>query len=214
MTRLLLAALLALPAPVLADVAPLQERIVGAWTSISCEIRPQLNPGDPSLAPLPSYLTRDFTYDADGGFTGVITVYADPACAAPMVTFDFAGDVVWHGENPAAAGALSQDYVLNAKLTIIPKAEAYVAQMNSLPEGACGTGAYEVGVPKDILGKACVLLNNLPAGDFVVDHDLLYMHPDVDDMLFMGAKHVDGTGFYEAEYRPTVGLQQPLIRVR
>lgn len=89
----------------------LQERVVGTWTSISCELRPQINPaGGP---PTSSYLTRDFTYDADGGFEANITVYADPACEIPAASYDFAGEILWHGPNPAAEGAWSQDYVLN-----------------------------------------------------------------------------------------------------
>ena len=73
----------------------LKSRIVGSWTSISCELRPQQNAEDPAKAPSPSYLTRDFKYDADGGFEANITVYADPGCAIPAASYDFAGDLFW-----------------------------------------------------------------------------------------------------------------------
>ena len=56
----------------------LRARVVGTWASIACELRPQQNPADPAAAPTPTYLTRDFTYDSDGGFSATITVYADP----------------------------------------------------------------------------------------------------------------------------------------
>ena len=213
MIRTLIAAALALLPSIAVAEAPLAERIVGRWASLSCELRPQANPADPAGAPTPSYLTRAFTYGDDGTFTGRIVVFADAACSMPLVAYDFAGDVVWHGPNPAAPGALSNDYVLNAKLVLEPLSQPFADGLNALPEGACGTGIYEVGVAKDILGQACVLLNDLPEGAFVTDHDLLYMHPGVDGMLFMGAKHVDGTGFYAPEHRPVVGLQQPMIRV-
>lgn len=191
----------------------LQARIVGSWTSISCEIRPQQNTEDPSLPPSATYLTRDFTYDAEGGFNASITVYADPACDLPAVTYEFAGDIVWHEANPAADGAWSQDYVLNAQLELTVHAPPVADQFNQLPDGACGQGPFVVGERRDILGQPCVLLRFVDGSDYVIDHDFLYVREDTPNMLFMGGKHVDGTGFYYPENRPVVGLQQPLIRV-
>ena len=217
MTRLTLttAVFALMSAPAFADtsLAGLQDRVVGTWTSIACELRPQQNPADASLAPSPSYLTRDFTYGADGTFEANITVYLDQSCSTPVVSYDFAGDIVWHDENPAVPGAWSNDYVLNEELTLTALAPPMVEQMNSLPDGACGTGGYELGVPKDILGQPCVLLKFVEGSDFVIDHDLLYVREDAPNLLFMGGKHVDGEGFYRPENRPTIGLQQPLIRV-
>ncbi|MEM9343344.1 MAG: hypothetical protein AAGA87_09875 [Pseudomonadota bacterium] len=191
----------------------LKERIVGSWTSISCELRPSPNAQNPELAPSPTYLTRDFTYHSDGGFQAVITVYADEGCEIPAVSYDFAGDIVWHDANPAATGAWSQDYVLNRKLELTVHAPPMADQLNQLPEGACGEGAFVVGETRDILGQPCALLRFVEGNPYVVDHDLLYVREDAPNMLFMGEKHVDGTGFYYPENRPTVGLQQPLIRV-
>lgn len=192
----------------------LQSRIVGSWTSIACEMRPQPNPAGQELAPLPSYLTRDFTYDAEGGFDAVITVFADPACAVPAIRYAFAGEIVWHDDNPAVKGAWSQDYVLNRKLELTVTAPPMVEQLNQLPEGACGEGAFELGKTRDILGKPCALLRFVDGSDYVIDHDFLYVRADTPNMLFMGGKHVDGTGFYAPENRPVVGLQQPLIKTR
>ena len=218
MTRFLATTVLCLAAlPAAAEdtsLEGLQDRIVGTWTSIACELRPGPNPEGAGLAPVDSYLTRDFTYTADGTYSANITVYADPACQIPAVAYDFAGDIIWHGENPAAEGAWSNDYVLNDAFSITALAPPFVDQMNALPPGACGEGAYVLGEPKDILGQPCALLNFVEGSDFVVDHDFLYVREDMPDMLFMGAKHVDGTGFYYPENRPEVGLQQPLIRVR
>lgn len=191
----------------------LKSRLTGHWVSISCELRPQQNPADPAKAPTPSYLKRDFTYDAEGGFSANITVFADPACTIPAVSYDFAGRIVWHDANPAAPGAWSQDYVLDRKLQLTVLAEPMAAQLNQLPQGACGDGPFTVGQVRDILGKPCVLLRFVDGSPFVVDHDFLYIREDTPDMLFMGAKHVDGTGFYAPENRPQVGLQQPLIRL-
>ena len=162
---------------------------------------------------MPTYLTRDFTYDAEGGFDATITVFADPTCSVPAISYDFSGELVWHGENPAADGAYSQDYVLNRSLVLTPLAPPMADQLNSLPDGACGEGAFEVGKSRDILEVPCALLKYVEGSDVVIDHDFLYVREDTPNMLFMGGKHVDGTGFYEPENRPSVGLQQPLIRV-
>ncbi|MEL6464246.1 MAG: hypothetical protein AAFQ58_04685 [Pseudomonadota bacterium] len=191
----------------------LQDRVIGTWTSISCEMRPQQNAEDPELAPTPTYLTRDFTFDDAGGFEANITVYADSACAVPAVSYDFAGVVIWHDANPAVEGAWSQDYVLNRKLELTVMAPAVADELNQLPEGACGSGAFVPGKVRDILGQPCVLLRFVEGSEFVTDHDFLYVREDTPNMLFMGGKHVDGTGFYYPETRPNVGLQQPLIRV-
>ncbi|MEM6500168.1 MAG: hypothetical protein AAF709_26115 [Pseudomonadota bacterium] len=191
----------------------LKERIVGTWTSISCEIRPQQNTENPDLAPTPSYLTRDFTYDADGGFEANITVYADKVCSVPAVSYDFAGEIVWLDANPAVQGAWSQDYLLNRQLELTVLVPPMADHLNELPDGACGEGAFVVGEKRDILGKPCALLRFVEGSSFVADHDFLYVREDTPNMLFMGGKHVDGTGFYYPENRPSVGLQQPLIRV-
>jgi len=210
-------ATLGLAAPAVAadpSLAGLKSRIVGTWTSIACEIRPQQNQQNPELAPTATYLTRDFTYDADGGFSASITVYADAACSIPAVTYDFAGQIAWQDANPAAPGAWSQDYILDKKLTLTVKAPPMLDQLSQLPDGACGTGPFILDQPRDILGQPCVLLRFVEGSDYVIDHDFLYVREDTPNMLFMGGKHVDGTGFYIPENRPTVGLQQPLIRTQ
>ena len=189
----------------------LKDRIVGSWTSIGCEVRPTANPEGGS--PTPTYLTRDFAYDDEGGFEATISTYLDATCETPMVTFSFAGDIVWHDENPASAGAWSQDYVLNKKLILTPRHPAFADQLNSLPSGSCGEGPYAVDEGLDVLGVPCVLVKILEGNEFVVDHDLLLVREDSPNLLFMGGKHVDGTAFYAPENRPTVGLQQPLVRV-
>lgn len=191
----------------------LQARIVGTWTSISCEIRPQQNAEYPNLAPTPSYLTRDFVYEADGSFSTNINVFADPACTIPTVSYDFAGDVVWHDANPAVEGAWSQEYLLNEQLELTVMLSPMVDQLSQLPDGACGVGPFIAGETRDILGQPCALLRFGEGSEFVADHDFLYVREDTPNMLFMGGKHVDGTGLYHPENRPTVGLQQPLIGV-
>ncbi|MBV6658227.1 MAG: hypothetical protein KI785_10730 [Devosiaceae bacterium] len=201
------------PASADTSLEALQSRIVGSWTSISCELRPSPNPQDPSGTPVPTYLTRDFSYGAEGGFDATITVFADSACQVPAIAYDFSGHVVWHDANPAVEGAWSQDYVLDERLVLRVLAEPMAEQLNGLPDRACGNGPFVVGEARDILGEPCALLNFVEGSQFVIDHDFLYVRADTPNMLFMGGKHVDGTGFYYPQNRPTVGLQQPLISV-
>lgn len=213
----LLAILSGLPLPAFANdtsLDDLKRRIIGTWSSISCELRPQQNLQDPGLAPTSTYLRREFSFDADGKFAANITVFADAGCKSPAIAFDFAGSLVWHDANPAVEGAWSQDYVLDRKLELTVLAPPMAAQLNQLPQAACGTGAFVVGERRDILGKPCVLLKYVEGSKHVVDHDLLYVREDTPNMLFMGAKHVDGTGFYFPENRPLVGLQQPMIKLK
>ena len=217
MKQLIIASVLGLVAlPVLAEntsLNGLKQRVVGHWESISCELRPSPNPAGAELAPVPTYLTRDFTYDREGRFSANITVYADPSCAVPAVSYDFAGQVVWHDANPAADGAFSQDYVLDKKLELTVLAQPMADQLNQLPDGACGEGPFKLGEVRNILGQPCTLLRFVEGSEYVVDHDFLYVREDTPNMLFMGGKHVDGTGFYFPENRPIAGLQQPLIKV-
>ncbi|MEM7256415.1 MAG: hypothetical protein AAF404_03400 [Pseudomonadota bacterium] len=192
----------------------LQSRIIGEWQSISCELRPAPDQSNPQGKPVPTYLKRHFHYDKNGGFSATITVFADNTCQMPVFTYDFAGELAWHGPNPAAEGAWSQDYILNKSLNITVNAKPALTQLNSLPQGACGDSQFSLNEPKDILGKPCVLLKFIDGNPYVVDHDFLYVREDTPNMLFMGGKHVDGEGFYYPEHRPVVGLQQPLIKVQ
>ena len=75
----------------------------------------------------------------------------------------------------------------------------------ALPEGM---SAFQNQVKKDILGKAFPMFH-IEEGQIVGDYDLIYFKHG---LLFMGAKHVDGTPFDKVENRPHQ-LQIPLERV-
>lgn len=194
----------------MAAAAEMPPQAVGSWVSVGCELRPQAGPGG---AVAPAYLTRAFSFAADGGFEGRIVLYADPACGLPVAEFAFAGRTVWHGANPAAPGAVSVDYVLDRALTLTPRAEPMAAMLNAVPAGLCADGPVAVGDRLDLLGRPCPLLPRAEGSDTVTDHDLMWFHPGSPDLLFMGAKHVDGRGFYTPADRPVTGLQAPMSRV-
>ena len=74
-----------------------------------------------------------------------------------------------------------------------------------LPEGMT---PFETNQKKDILGKAFPMFN-IVEGQIVSDYDLIYFK---NGLLFMGAKHVDGTPFDKIENRPHQ-LQIPLEKI-
>jgi hypothetical protein len=191
--------------------ADLHQQMKGRWKSIACELRPQSGkPGEPVQS---SWVTRDFTFDGTGQFKATIVVYMDPFCEVPMNEFNFSGHAELGRASRAAPGAHDITYILDQSLSIIPRSQAVVDMMGQLPPKACGDEPYRLNVPQSILKKSCVLLNNIDSGQVVRDHDLIYLHGSGrGQMLFMGAKHVDGSGFYKPENRPQSGLQVPMIR--
>lgn len=180
----------------------LQQAIVGTWESLSVELRPtedRLGTGHIE----PTHLTRRFTYRADGTFTGLITLFADPYGQVSLFEFTFRGHLTWQGPHPVAHGAFSVDYVLDQGFDVKPLNAQAAQMLNAMPvEGA---PLFAVGLTTSILGKPFPLFG-MVEGQTVVDYDLLYLR---DGMLFFGAKHVDGTPFDRPERRPHQ-LQVPL----
>ena len=195
------------------EAARMQSAMKGHWVSVACELRPQQGkPGEPVGS---SWVKRDFTFDGAGKFKATITIFADMYCEAPMNEFNFSGHTEFGGPSKAAPGAIEITYLLDESLTITPRMQGVVDMMATLPPKACGDEPYKLNVAQSILKKSCVLLNNIDSGQVVKDHDLIYLHGQGRyQMLFMGAKHVDGSGFYKPEDRPNSGLQVPMVRVK
>lgn len=182
----------------------LKTAVLGTWASLAVELRPtedRLGTGKVT----PTYLRRRFTYNPDGTFVGVITMYADNYGQAPLLEFTFAGDVVWHGPHPIADGAFAMDYILNAEFAVTPLNSMSADMLNAEP--VPGMAPFAVGTKTSILGRAFPMFG-ITEGQTVGDYDLLYVHAG---LLFMGAKHVDGTPFDKPENRPHQ-LQIPLER--
>ncbi len=179
---------------------------LGEWQSISVELRPtEDRTGSGKIQP--TYLKRHFKYLANDKFVGTITLYADNYGQFPLMEFEFKGDLIWGKEHPIADGAWSIDYVLNEGFGVTPLHEQAAQMLNAgLPEGL---SPFEVNLKKDILGQAFPMFN-ISKGQIVSDYDLIYFK---NEMLFMGAKHVDGTPFDTAENRPHQ-LQIPLEKTR
>lgn len=178
----------------------------GTWASLAPELRPQEDRTGTGKV-VPFYVSRTFQYLAGDRFVGVIESYADPYGKAPLVRFEFKGHVEWKGPHAIAAGAQALDYVLDEAFRVTPLHPDFAAALNQVPVE--GLATWQVGVPQDILGRPFPLFN-VKAGEIVKDHDLVWVSGG---MLFMGAKHVDGTPFDRPERRPT-NLQIPLARRR
>lgn len=178
---------------------------LGEWESLSVELRPtEDRTGSGEIEP--TWLKRHFKYLEGDQFVGAITLFGDNYGTFPLMEFEFKGDLVWGEAHPIAEGAWSVDYVLNRGFGLTPLSEQAAAMLNQgLPEGMT---PFENGIQKDILKKAFPMFH-IAEGQVVSDYDLIYFK---NGMLFMGAKHVDGTPFDKLENRPHQ-LQIPLQKV-
>jgi len=177
---------------------------IGTWASLSIELRPtEDRTGSGTVAP--TRLTRRFVYDPEGTFTGVITMFGDDYGHVPLLEFEFRGHTVWGGPHPIAEGARDIDYVLDLGFAVTPLLPDTADMLNAGLPG--GMAPFEQGVKADILGKEFPMFG-IVEGQTVVDYDLIWFSHG---LLFMGAKHVDGTPFDRAERRPHQ-LQIPLAR--
>lgn len=174
------------------------------WVSITTELRPQEDrTGTGKIQPF--YVSRYFKFMEDDKFIGKILSFADPYGKIPLVEFEFRGHVEWKGEHPVAKGAQNIDYVLDEAFIVTPKNPAFADTLNKIPVE--GLNKFEANVSQNILKKAFPLFN-IKEGQIVKDYDLIFIY---NGMLFMGAKHVDGTPFDKPENRPHL-LQIPLVK--
>ena len=177
---------------------------IGEWESLSVELRPtEDRTGSGRIEP--TYLRRHFRYHEDDTFTGIITLYADNYGQMPLMEFEFKGHLNWGEAHPIAEGAWKIDYVLDQGFGVTPLHDQAATMLNQVPVE--GIEAFQTGVKQDILGKAFPMFH-IVEGQIVSDYDLIYFK---NGMLFMGAKHVDGTPFDKPDRRPHQ-LQIPLVR--
>lgn len=182
-----------------------REYAVGTWASLSVELRPtEDRTGSGTIEP--TRLKRHFTFREDDSFRGVITLFADDYGGLPLMEFEFQGTLRWGGPHPIAEGAYQLDYVLEKAFGVTPLHEQATVLLNQVP--VPGVEPFETGRQQDILGKAFPMFN-IVEGQIVTDYDLIYFR---NGLLFMGAKHVDGTPFDQPERRPHQ-LQIPLERI-
>ena len=176
----------------------------GEWVSIAPELRPSTikNP-DGSIKPF--YLTRAFKYAADDAFELEIINSADPYGKIPLVKILIKGHIVWQGDHSIAAGAQKVNFIADTAYEVTPLAQGFADVMNQI--ASKGFNKWEVNGTQSVMGKAFAPFG-LAEGQTFAEYDLIYVH---DNMLFWGARNVDGRGFDTEENRPT-NLQIPLVR--
>ena len=178
----------------------------GNWTSIAPEIRPSsIKNADGTLKPF--YLTRVFKYISGDKFELLVTNSADAYGKLPLVKLNIKGRMAWQGAHPIAEGAQKVDFIADEAYEVTPLLQGFADAMNQL--ASKGYDKWEVNSTQSILKKAFAPFG-LAEGQVFAEYDLVYIY---NDMMFWGARNIDGRGFEKEENRPT-NLQIPLVRKR
>jgi hypothetical protein len=184
------------------DVAKVKEAMLGNWQSIAPEIRPSKNP-DGSLKPF--YLKRSYKYLPSDRFELEIVNSADPYGAVALARIRIGGHMLWQGPHPIAPGAQKVDFVADEGYEVTPLAQGFVDVLNKV--ASAGYAPWAVNSAQSIFGKTFVPFG-LKEGTNFMEYDLVYLRGD---LLFWGARNIDGRGFDTEQNRPT-NLQIPLVR--
>lgn len=186
------------------DVPKIKEAMLGSWESIAPEVRPSANKNpDGSLKPF--YLKRAFKYQPSDRFELEIVNSADPYGAVPLARIKIGGHMQWQGPHPIALDAQKVDFVADESYEITPLAQGFADLLNKV--AAAGYAPWAVNTPQSVFGKAFAPFG-LKEGTNFMEYDLVYLRGD---LLFWGARNIDGRGFDTEQNRPT-NLQIPLVR--
>lgn len=181
-----------------------QQAIQGDWTSIAPEVRPSAaKNADGTLKPF--YLKRAFKALPDDRFELAIVNSADPNGAVPLARILIKGHMLWRGAHPIAAGAQKVDFVADEAYEVTPLIQGFADLLNQV--ASQGYATWELDGTQSVFGKSFAPFG-LAAGRHFMEYDLVYLRGD---MLFWGARHIDGRGFDTEQNRPT-NLQIPLVR--
>ena len=184
----------------------IKQALVGNWVSIAPEVRPSASK-NPDGTLKPFYLKREFKYLAGDRFELNIVNSADPNGAVPIARISLRGHMMWRGPHPIAAGAQKVDFVADEGYEVTPLIQGFADLLNQV--AANGYAKWQVNGTQSVFGKAFVPFG-LSEGKNFMEFDLVYLRHD---MLFWGARNVDGRGFDKEENRPT-NLQIPLARMQ
>ena len=186
------------------NLEQVKQAMVGDWVSIAPEIRPSASKnGDGSLKPF--YLRRSFRYGDGDVFELTVENSADPYGATPLARIFIRGHMVWRGPHPIADGAQKVDFVADEAYEVTPLLPAFADVLVKV--AAQGYDKWQVGQPQSIFGKSFAPFGLVEGKNFM-EHDLVYLSQN---LLFWGARNIDGRGFDSEANRPT-NLQIPLAR--
>jgi len=181
----------------------LKNTSIGDWESITVEVRPgNTKNADETFKPF--FLRRDFTLLPEDRFELAVTTYPDPFGKIPLAKMFIKGHIQWLGEHPIAAGAQKVNFAADEEYVVTPLLQGFA---DILKQTTRGFNEWKVGEPQSIFKKAFPPFG-LAEGHIFKEYDLIYV---LDDMMFWGARNVDGRSFDKEENRPT-NLQIPLIR--
>jgi hypothetical protein len=186
------------------DVEQTRNALLGEWASIAPEIRPSVLKNEDGSAK-PFYLTRHFKYDENNLFELTIVNSADPYGKITLAEIFIRGHVSWRGDHPIAEGAQKVDFTADEAYQVTPLIAGFADLLNKV--AGIGYDKWMVGSAQSIFGKSFPPFGLVEGINFK-EFDLIYLRGD---MLFWGARNVDGRGFDKEENRPT-NLQIPLVR--
>ncbi|HSZ72709.1 MAG TPA: hypothetical protein VK750_08525 [Cytophagaceae bacterium] len=181
-----------------------KQRTIGKWESITPEVRPS-NFKNPDGTLKPFYLSRKFTSLVGDQFELIVTSFADPHGKIPMAKMEIKGHMEWKGEHPIAEGAQKVNFIADKGYEVTPLLQGFADGLNQVVKE--GYDKWEVNKTQSILKKSFAPFG-LAEGQVFAEYDLIYLY---NDMMFWGARNIDGRGFDKEENRPT-NLQIPLIR--
>jgi hypothetical protein len=181
-----------------------KQALVGEWVSIAPEIRPSASK-NPDGTLKPFYLKRDFKYAAGDRFELSIVNSADANGAVPLTRIAIRGHILWRGEHPIAAGAQKVDFIADEGYEVTPMIQGFADLLNKV--AGAGFQKWEVNATQSVFGKTFIPFG-LAEGQNFMEFDLVYLNHD---LLFWGARNIDGRGFDTEQNRPT-NLQIPLVR--
>ena len=184
------------------DVAKIKQSLLGNWESIAPEIRPSKNP-DGSMKPF--YLKRAFKYLPADRFELDVVNSADAFGAVPLARIKIIGHMTWQGPHPIAPGAQKVNFTADEAYEVTPLVQGFADLLNKV--ASAGYAPWTVNAPQSIFGKSFVPFG-LKEGANFMEYDLVYLRGD---LLFWGARNIDGRGFDTEQNRPT-NLQIPLVR--
>ena len=123
----------------------------------------------------------------------------------PLARIAIRGHMFWRGPHPIEAGAQKVDFVADEGYEVTPLIQGFADLLNQV--AATGYAKWQVNEAQSVFGKTFVPFA-LTEGKNFMEFDLVYLSHD---LLFWGARNVDGRGFDKEENRPT-NLQIPLAR--
>ncbi|MGU3375099.1 hypothetical protein [Chryseobacterium sp. M5A1_1a] len=181
----------------------IKQQALGNWESIAPEIRPSSSK-NPDGTLKPFYLTRKFVFLPEDIFELTVINYADPYGKAPLAKMEIEGHTEWQGQHPIAPGAQKVNFIADKAYVVTPLNQIFADILNQYTKGF---NEWKIEEPQNILGKAFAPFG-LSEGEIFKEYDLIYLF---NDMMFWGARNIDGRGFDSEENRPT-NLQISMVR--